>query len=49
MQELFNRWGPFYWQGVILIPAWIDNLIHYKVCDEITNAFPNANGATKEV
>ena len=23
--------GPFYWHGIILIPAWISNYIHYKV------------------
>ena len=26
-------------------PKWISNYIHYKVCDEITNPYPNFNGA----
>ena len=29
--------------------AWINNYIHYKVWNEITNPFPNFNGATVEV
>ena len=32
-----------------LIPAWINNQIHYKVWDEITCPFPNFNGETVEV
>ena len=28
--------GPFYQQGITLIPVWISNYIHYKVWDEIT-------------
>ena len=32
-----------------LILAWISNDTHYKVWDEITNPFPNFNGATVEV
>ena len=35
--------------GTIKIKAWISNLIHYKVWDEITHPFPNFNGATIEV
>ena len=41
--------GPFYYHGLILIPAWISNHIHYKVWDEITYPFLNFNGATVEV
>ena len=32
-----------------LIPAWIDNYVHYKMLDEITYPFPNFNGWTVEV
>ena len=32
-----------------LISAWISNYIHYEVWDEITDPFPNFNGATVEV
>ena len=46
---LHKAWGPFYWHGLTLIPAWISNYIHYKVWDEITYPFPNANGGTVEV
>ena len=31
------------------MPAWINTDIHYKVWDEITNPFPNFNGATVAV
>ena len=41
--------GPFYYNGLILIPAGISNYIHYKVWDEITYALLNFNGATVEV
>ena len=41
--------GPFYWHGLTLIPAWINNYIHYKMCDEIAYPFLNFNGATIEV
>ena len=40
---------PFYLHGLTLIPAWISNHIHYKLCDEITYPFINFNGATVEV
>ena len=40
---------PFYWHGLTLIPAWINNYTHYKVWDEITYPFPNFNGGTVEV
>ena len=29
--------------------TWTSNYIHYKVWDEITDPFPNFNGATVEV
>ena len=41
--------GPFYWQGLTLIPALISNYTHYNVWDEITYPFLNFNGATVEV
>ena len=40
---------PLYWHGFISIQAWISNYIRYNVWDEITNPFPNFNGATVEV
>ena len=42
-------WGPFYWEGLTLIPAWISNYIHYDVGDEITYPFLNFDSATVEV
>ena len=36
-----TSWGPFYWHGLTLIPAWISNYIHYKVWDEIIYPFLN--------
>ena len=55
MSELFvcnmSTWGtintraPFYSHGLTLIPAWINNHIHYKVWDEITYPFLNFDGA----
>ena len=36
--------GPFYWQGLTLIPAWISNYMPGKVWDEITYPFQNFNG-----
>ena len=41
--------GPFYYNGLTLIPAWISNHMPGKVWDEITNPFLNFNGATVEV
>ena len=41
--------APFYYHGLTLIPAWINNYIHYKVWDEITYPFLNFNGCTVEV
>ena len=39
-------WGPFYWRGLTLIPAWISDYIHHKVWDEITYPVTNFNGST---
>ena len=33
-------WGPFYWHGLTLIPAWISNHMPIKVWDEVTYPFP---------
>ena len=41
--------GPFHYHGLTLIPAWINNNIHYKVWDEITYLFKTFSGATVEV
>ena len=35
--------------GLTVIPAWINNYIHYKLWDGITYPFVNFNGATVEV
>ena len=40
---------PFYQHDLTLIPAWISNLISYKMWGEITYPLPNFNGATVEV
>ena len=45
----FNSCRPFYQHGLTLIPAWINNHIHYKEWDEITYPFLNFNGVTVEV
>ena len=36
-----DNWGPLHHDE--LIPAWISNCIHYKMCDEINSPFPNFN------
>ena len=41
--------GPLYLQGLTLVPAWMNNYIHYKVSDEITYLFLNFNYATVDV
>ena len=41
--------SPFYQHGLTLIPAWMNNYIHYKMWDEITYPFLNFNGCTVEV
>ena len=33
----------FYWCGLTLIPAWINNYIQYKVWKEIIYQFQNSN------
>ena len=35
--------------NIALIPTWMNNYIHYKMCAEISYPFPNFNGATEEV
>ena len=58
--QLFNLWGiqpvtlqytcgPFHYRGLTLIPALMNDYIHYKMWDEITYPFLNFNGATVEV
>ena len=42
-------WGPLYYYGLTLIPAWISNHIRYKVRVEITDQFHNFNGCPVEV
>ena len=37
------------WRGLIIIPAWIRNCIHYKIWDEITYPFSHFNGCLVEV
>ena len=34
-RSLSAIWGPFYWHGLTLIPAWISNSIHHKLWAEI--------------
>ena len=41
-----NTWGPFYWHGLTLIPAWMSNHLPSKMWDEIIYPFPNFNGST---
>ena len=41
-------WAPFYWHGLTLIPAWINNHMPCKMWDEITYPFINFNVATVE-
>ena len=42
-------WGPFFSHVLVLILAWMNDRIHYKVWDEIISQFPNFNSATVEV
>ena len=37
--------GPFCWEGLTLIPPWINNNIHFNVWGDITYQFPNFNNA----
>ena len=40
-EDVIIIWSPFYWHGLTLIPTWISNDIHYKMCHEITYPFLN--------
>ena len=40
---------PFYQRRLNLIPAWISDYIHHKVCGEITFSFPKFSGTTVNV
>ena len=44
--QVITIWGPIYWRGLALIPAWISNNIQYKRYDEITYPFPYFNSYT---
>ena len=44
-----DTWGSIYKHGLTLIPAWISDYIHHKVCDEMTYPFPNFKGESFEV
>ena len=37
-----GTWDLFYWCGLTLIPAWINNYIQYKVWKEIIYQFQNS-------
>ena len=39
----------FYYNGLTLLPAWINNYIHCEVWSDIIFSFLNFNGATVEV
>ena len=41
--------APFYYDGLTVIPAWINYYTHYNVWDEITYPFLNFNGCTVDV
>ena len=41
--------SPFQWHGLTLIPAWINDYIHYNVWDGIIYPFTNFNCCTVEV
>ena len=41
--------GPFYWYRSTVIPAWIDDYIHYNVLGVITNPLQNLCGEAVEV
>ena len=44
-----ESWGLFYYRGLTLTPAWINNRIPGKVWDEISHPFLNFSGCTIEV
>ena len=37
---------PLYYHGLTLIPAWISSHMSSKVCDKISDSFPNLNSGT---
>ena len=41
-----NIWGPFYWHGLTLTPAWISSHRFNKVWDEIAFPFRDFNGCS---
>ena len=41
--------GPFYWNGLTLIPVWISNHIHYRLWDAITYPSSNFSGMDKDI
>ena len=41
--------GPFYYHGLTVIPAWINNYVHSKVWDEITYPFPSTMPSVVEL
>ena len=45
----FNPRGPFYWYGLTLIPAWINNHMPKKVWDGVIYSFANFKSCTIEV
>ena len=47
-QSEIGLW-PFYWHGLILIPACTSNHMPTKVWDEITDPFLNFNSCTIKV
>ena len=47
--QYYDNLGLFCLHGLISIPAWISNYIHYEVWVEITYPFLNFNVATVEV
>ena len=49
VQNKFNllQRGPFYYNGLTLILAWMNNHMLSEVWDEITHPFPNVKGAVE--
>ena len=45
----FKAWSLIYQYGLILIPVWIRNYIHYKMSEKNTHPLLNFNGETVEV
>ena len=42
-------WSLGWQHGLVLIPSWIRNYSHFKVCNETTYPFSNFNGTVVEV